>query len=182
MPDPHRPSTPPLDSALAAFLGLGSNLGDRLEHMREAVRHLAAVPHVEIQRVSSLYETAPMGGPADQNWFLNAVVAVRTRLSPGGLLQACRQIEGDLGRVRGERFGPRTMDVDVLLYADHIIKTAELTVPHPRLHERRFVLVPLVEVAPDLQHPTLGRSMSNLLAALAAKDEVRRIAGSDWPQ
>jgi 2-amino-4-hydroxy-6-hydroxymethyldihydropteridine diphosphokinase len=180
MPDPHTPSTPPVDSARVALLGLGSNLGDRLTHMREAVRRLAGVPHVEIERVSSLYETAPMGGPADQGWFLNAVVAVRTRLSPDDLLQACRQIEHDLGRVRGERFGPRTMDMDVLLYADRIIQTAELTVPHPRLHERRFVLVPLVEVAPDLLHPTFGRSLSALLAALSAQDEVRRFDGPDW--
>ncbi|MBN1512050.1 MAG: 2-amino-4-hydroxy-6-hydroxymethyldihydropteridine diphosphokinase [Phycisphaerae bacterium] len=165
---------------MAAFLGLGSNMGDRLTHMREAVRRLAAVPHVEIERVSSLYETAAVGGPADQGWFLNAVVAVRTRLSPSGLLQTCGRIERDLGRVRSERFGPRTMDVDVLLYADQIIRTAELTVPHPRLHERRFVLVPLVEVAPDVQHPTLGQSVSALLAALPVEDEVRRVAGPDW--
>jgi len=169
-----------LDSTVTAFVGLGSNLGDRPTHMRQAVGRLTAGPHVELDRASSLYETAPVGGPADQGWFLNAVVAIRTRLSPGTLLQACQQVETELGRVRGERFGPRTIDVDVLFYADRIIETAELIVPHPRLHERRFVLVPLAEIAPDLLHPALGRSMSALLAALSPTDAVRCVAGPDW--
>jgi 2-amino-4-hydroxy-6-hydroxymethyldihydropteridine diphosphokinase len=148
--------------------------------MREAVCRLAATPQVELERVSSLYETAPVGGPAGQGPFLNAVVAVHTGLPPESLLRACRQIERDLGRVRGERFGPRTIDVDVLLYADRIIETAALTLPHPRLHERRFVLVPLAEIAPGLHHPALGQSMSTLLTALPEAEEARPIAGPDW--
>lgn len=132
-----------------AHLALGSNLGDRLAHLRSAVAGLAATDGVVVEAVSRVYETAPMGGPA-QGRYLNAVVAVATDLTPAQLLAVARRLEDEAGRVRTERFGPRTLDVDVLLVGDERVATPELTVPHPRMWERGFVLAPLADVAPDL--------------------------------
>lgn len=147
----------------AAFLGLGANLGDRLSNLQAAVDLLAAREGVRVLRSSRVYETSPVG-PAQPD-FLNAVLEVRTSLPPRGLLRACLEVEAALGRVRGERWGPRPIDVDVLAYGAERIAEADLEVPHPRLAERAFVLVPLLEIAPDLELPGLGR-----LAALRAPD------------
>ncbi|MFL5766348.1 MAG: 2-amino-4-hydroxy-6-hydroxymethyldihydropteridine diphosphokinase [Actinomycetota bacterium] len=130
---------------VTAYVGLGSNLGNRLENLRSAVRDLARTPGIRFVRSSSVYETAPVGGPEQGN-FLNAVVEVSTELEPVGLLEAMRRIENELGRVRAARFGPRTIDLDLLLYGDEHIEEPELTVPHPRMHERAFVVVPLTEL------------------------------------
>ena len=128
-----------------SFLGLGSNLGDRWAHLRAAV---AGVP--DLVAVSPVYETAPVGGPAGQGPFLNAVVELDTGLGPRQLLEVCRRLEEAAGRVRSQRFGPRTLDVDVLLAGDEQVDEPDLTVPHPRMWERAFVLVPLADLAPDL--------------------------------
>ncbi len=144
-------------------LGLGSNVGDREGNIRAAVAKLAAWPGVTVERVSSLYETAPVGY-ADQPDFLNAVACVKTALAPRELLAACLAVEEALGRVRHERWGPRTVDVDVLFYEDVVLATAELTLPHPRFHERCFVLVPLAEVAGDMP-VYAGRRAAELAAA-----------------
>ena len=128
-----------------SFLGLGSNLGDRWAHLRAAV---AGVP--DLVAVSPVYETAPVGGPAGQGPFLNAVVELDTGLGPRQLLEVCRRLEESAGRVRSRRFGPRTLDVDVLLVGDEQVDEPDLTVPHPRMWERAFVLVPLADLAPDL--------------------------------
>lgn len=128
-----------------AFLGLGSNLGDRCAHLRAAV---AGVP--DLVAVSDVYETEPVGGPEDQGPYLNLVVELDTTLDARGLLEVCRRLEADAGRVREVRWGPRTLDVDVLWVDGHIVDDPELQVPHPRLWERRFVLAPLMELAPDL--------------------------------
>ena len=125
-----------------AFLGLGSNLGDRRKNLREAV---AAIP--DVVAVSRVYETAPVGGP-DQGPYLNIVVRLETEHSPRELLEICREREAEARRVRTVRWGPRTLDVDVLLYGDVRIESDELTVPHPRMWERRFVLAPLSDIAP----------------------------------
>jgi 2-amino-4-hydroxy-6-hydroxymethyldihydropteridine diphosphokinase len=130
-----------------AFLGLGSNLGDRWSHLRAAIDHLATVATL---RVSPVYETAPVGGPEDQGAYLNLVVELETDLSPRELLELCRELEAAAGRVRGERWGPRTLDVDVLLIEGESVDEADLVVPHPRMWVRRFVLAPLRDVAPDL--------------------------------
>ena len=127
-----------------AFLALGSNLGDREATLRYAVDHLPGV-----RALSGVYETDPIGGPDDQGAFLNMVVELETRLDPFSLLDLCRRIEAGAGRERKVRWGPRTLDVDVLLYGDTTITSEELTVPHPRMWERRFVLAPLAEIAPD---------------------------------
>ncbi len=130
---------------MRAFLALGSNLGDRWSHLRRAV---AATP--DVTRTSPVYETAPVGGPSGQGPFLNAVVELDTELSPRQLLDLCRRLEEAAGRVRAERFGPRTLDVDVLLVGDLAVEDPDLVVPHPRMWERPFVLVPLAQLAPDL--------------------------------
>ena len=132
-----------------AHLGLGSNLGDRLGHLQQAVDMLHATKGVTVVAVSHVYETAPVGGP-EQDDFLNAVVAVETTLDPWSLLDVAQACERAAHRVRGERWGPRTLDVDVLRYGDVRIADSRLTVPHPRLHERGFVLAPLRDVAPGL--------------------------------
>ena len=144
------------------FLGLGSNLGDREAAIDRALQELAG-RGFETQLRSSLWLTEPVGGPP-QGWFLNAVVGGSTVLSPEALLAACLDSERALGRVRGVRNGPRTIDVDLLLYGQQRIERPGLVVPHPRLHERRFVLAPLAEIAPQLAHPGLGATMEELLA------------------
>ncbi len=131
-----------------AYLGLGSNLGDRLEHLQRALDALGAADGIEVVAVSSVYETAPVGGPA-QDDFLNAVVAVDTDLAPPALLAVGMTLEARESRVRTVRWGPRTLDVDILLYGDEHVDAPDLQIPHPRMHERGFVLAPLHDVAPD---------------------------------
>ena len=138
------------------YVGVGSNMGDRLENLRVAVRDLARSPDVRVVRSSSVYETAPVGGP-EQGDFLNAVVEISTELEPHALLEALQRIESELGRVRAERFGPRTIDLDLLLYDDEEIDDPHLTVPHPRMRERAFVVVPLTELGAGDTLPHGGR-------------------------
>ena len=132
-----------------AYLALGSNLGDRVAHLQHAVDELARADDVEVSAVSRVYETAPVGGPP-QEAYLNAVVALDTTLAPHDLLALAQRIENRAHRVRNERWGPRTLDVDVLLYDDLELDDPELTIPHPRMWERGFVLAPLRDVAPGL--------------------------------
>jgi len=132
-----------------AYLALGSNLGDRLANLQLALDELAQHAAVDVIAVSRVYETAPVGGP-EQGEYLNAVVALDTSLSPHELLHLAQAIERSAERVRDVRWGPRTLDVDVLLYGDRTIDDGDLTVPHPRMWERAFVLVPLRDVAPEL--------------------------------
>jgi 2-amino-4-hydroxy-6-hydroxymethyldihydropteridine diphosphokinase len=148
-----------------AYLGLGSNLGDRLAHLQAAVDGLAATPDVHVVAVSRVYETAPVGGPP-QDDYLNAVVAVDTVLDPHELLAVAQRLEAGEQRVRAERWGPRTLDVDVLLVGDEHVAEPDLVVPHPRMSERAFVLVPLADVAPDLV-------AAATLEALPDRDDVR---------
>ena len=150
-----------------AYLALGSNLGDRLHHLQSAVDALGAADTVEVVDVSRVYETAPVGGPA-QEAFLNAVVAIDTVLDPHALLALAQRIEHEAHRVRVERWGPRTLDVDVLLYDDVRLDDPDLTVPHPRMWERGFVLAPLRDVAPDLVDP--DASWEGVLVAAVTLD------------
>ncbi len=148
-----------------AYVGVGSNLGDRAATIAKALEALAAEPGVEVVACSQLRETEPVGF-LDQPRFLNGAVALDTSLSPRALLERLLAIERALGRRRdGPRFGPRTIDLDLLLYGDLEVDEPGLTLPHPRLHERRFVLEPLAELAPDLVVPGKG-SLPDLLAAL----------------
>ena len=154
-----------------AYLGLGSNLGDREAMLRAAIAALDATPGVRVTAVSSLYETPPWG-PVPQGPYLNACVALDTTLSPRELLRLCLAIERDHGRERAVRWGPRTLDIDLLLYGDETIDEEGLMVPHPRMTERAFVLVPLAEIAPELAIG--GRSIAESLKALDTS-EIDRI-------
>lgn len=133
---------------MEAFLGLGSNLGDRLATLQGAVDLLGSEPGIRVIRSSRVWETDPVGGP-DQPEFLNAVVEVTTDLEPHDLLSACNRVEATLGRTREVRWGPRTIDIDILLIDALAIDDPTLTVPHPRLHQRAFALMPLLELTPD---------------------------------
>ncbi len=154
------------------YLSLGSNLGDREAHLRAALGRLAA-PDLRVMRISPVYETEPVDFN-DQDWFLNLAVEAETTLEPDELLARIAQIEGDLGRVRTVPKGPRTIDIDILFYGDEVIRSAALEIPHPRLSERRFVLAPLADLAPDLRHPVTGRRVREMLEGAPAA-VVRRI-------
>ena len=149
-------------AAVRVFIGLGSNLGNRNGMLDKACRALAGQPDITVMKISPRYETAPVGGPA-QRKYLNAVAEVRTRLAPAALLEACRHIEITLGRNRRRiRWGPRTIDLDILLYGNAVIRTRSLTIPHPRLCERLFMLQPLNDIAPHARHPVARKTIRTL--------------------
>jgi 2-amino-4-hydroxy-6-hydroxymethyldihydropteridine diphosphokinase len=155
----------------SVFLGLGSNLGDREAALRNACVELRG-RGFRLTVQSPLYETEPLGGPP-QDWFLNQVVGGETALSPQAMLQACLDTEGALGRVRTVPNGPRGIDVDLLLFGDTVIESDQLTLPHPRLHQRLFVLVPLADVAGDQVYPGRGVTITELLRACPDRSMVR---------
>ena len=149
--------------AAVAYIGLGSNLGDRRRNLERALEQLERVPGVEVLAVSRFIETEPVG-PAGQGRYLNAAAALRTALPPGALLEAMQAIEQAQGRDRAaeQRHGPRTIDLDLLLYGQEIIDGPQVTVPHPRMHERPFVLEPLAEIAANALHPAMGVTIESL--------------------
>jgi 2-amino-4-hydroxy-6-hydroxymethyldihydropteridine diphosphokinase len=157
-----------------AFIGLGSNVGDRLQFLRHAVKHLDDTFGVEVTDVSSVYETEPIG-PADQAWFLNAVAAVDTTLSPVTFLHHTQAIERALGRESTYHWGPRTVDLDILLYGDIQVRTATLVIPHAELCNRAFVMIPLLELHPDIVLPD-GTVVSACLRRLTPPQQVKLFA------
>jgi len=148
-------------SGVICFIGIGSNLNDSVEQCIEAFHRLSLVNGIKVLRRSSLYRTEPVGF-AEQNWFINAVVEIRTTLSPCELLDSLHEIEDNMGRVRGQKWGPRAIDLDILLYGQEVIREECMQIPHPELHKRRFVLEPLCELASYVIHPAFGVSARGL--------------------
>jgi 2-amino-4-hydroxy-6-hydroxymethyldihydropteridine diphosphokinase len=161
------------------FLSLGSNVGDREQNIAQAIEAMAS-RGIQVRRQSSLYATEPVDLPM-QSWFLNCVVEAQTELMPRQLLHALQELELDLGRRRLVRSGPRVVDIDILLYGSSVVRAPELEVPHPRMAERRFVLVPLRELAPALRHPTLKKTIAELLAESRDRSQVRRWHPQSFP-
>jgi 2-amino-4-hydroxy-6-hydroxymethyldihydropteridine diphosphokinase len=151
---------------VTAYLGLGSNLGNRLAFLRGGRDSLVSRFDIILRRASGVYETDAVGGPADNPPFLNAVLEVETPLNPRELLTACLTVEEEFGRTRQMEWAPRTLDIDLLLYNDLVVNESDLQIPHRHLQERTFVLAPLIELAPDLLHPTLQQTIRELADAL----------------
>ena len=169
-----------MSSPTDCLIAVGSNLGDRIDHLRAGIAAIAGLDGVEITAVSALYETAPVGGPEQQGPYLNAALRVVTTRDAADLLADLHRIEADRNRVRRIRWGPRTLDLDLLVHGNTVVDTTELHVPHPRQHERRFVLVPVCDVAPDVIHPVLNRRMSDLLADLDVIEGDLTVVAQQW--
>lgn len=161
-------------SEKTVYLSLGSNMGDRAKNLRAAIAALADTG-VRVTKISSLYETEPVD-LREQPWFLNCVVEGQTEIPPQALLKKLREIETRMGSKKLVAKGPRLMDMDILLYGDETIHTPELQVPHPRMHLRRFVLMPLAEIAPDVKHPSWNGTATEMLAQTADQSVVRRVS------
>jgi 2-amino-4-hydroxy-6-hydroxymethyldihydropteridine diphosphokinase len=157
-----------------AFLSLGSNVGDREKNLRAAISRLDSVGSVFA--ISGLYETEPVEFKK-QPWFLNCVVGLETEMAPRELLDSLLALEKAMGRQRTQMKGPRTIDLDILLYGDEVVQEPGLVIPHPALTQRRFVLEPLAEIAPEFEHPVLGKSMGQLRDELPAGQAVRKVGG-----
>ena len=158
-----------------AYLGLGGNLGDRLSTLRQARQKLDETAAVQVNNASFLYLTAPIGGPADQPDYINGVLEITTTLEPLELLHLCQTVEAGFDRQRFVPWGARTLDIDILLYADRVIDTINLKVPHPRLPERGFVLQPLCDLAPYFIHPQHKQTFASLLIKISPLQGVHRL-------
>ena len=168
---------PPTETGAGAYLGLGGNVGDPVASMAEALRRIDAYPDCRVTAVSRLYRTPPWG-KTDQDWFFNAAAAVRTALAPEALLDLCLDIERAMKRVRAERWGPRTLDIDILAYDALGLSAPRLELPHPRMTERAFVLMPLADIAPDLT--IAGKPVTGWLESVGGEGIEVVGEGRDW--
>lgn len=159
---------------VTCFIGLGSNLGKPLDNCLEAIEYLKIIRGSQVLRCSSFYRTEPVGF-LDQEWFINAVIEIRTSLTAQDLFEEIQAIEERMGRQKPVKWGPRIIDLDILLYGQEVIQTGVLTIPHPELHKRRFVLSPLYEIASYAIHPAFGVSVAGLMERLSDKKKVERI-------
>lgn len=157
------------------YIGMGSNLGDKVDHCEEAISEILKVDRHKLLEKSSFYKTRPIGY-TDQDWFVNGVIKIETNLGPSDLLQALKIIESRMGRVKTFQGGPRTIDLDILFYDETETHGETLEIPHPRLHERQFVLAPLAEIEPDLLHPVRKETIRELLESLREDQGVERIS------
>lgn len=155
-----------------AYIALGSNMGDRFGYLTQAIILLESHENIAVENTSSIYETDPVGF-TDQDQFLNMAIQVRTSLGPMELLDTCLEIELKLGRKREMKWGPRTLDLDILLFSHENIETEKLTIPHPRMSERAFVILPLLEMDPNLTLPNMKESLKNCLLSIPDREGVR---------
>ncbi len=162
----------PWEVCQEVFVGFGSNVGGPVARVREAVARLAQLPRVKVIRVSSLYKTEPVG-LEEQDWFVNGVARLESGLGPRELMRGLLAVEKAMGRTRTIQGGPRVIDLDLLLFGDLVMEEEDLRIPHPRLHERRFVLVPMCEVAPYALHPVLKKEMADILKGLEDTKSVQ---------
>lgn len=163
------------EAELLAYIGLGSNLGDREGNLRKALDKIGSAVGLNVLRVSSFHESEP-AGPPDQPDFVNAVAEVQTSLAPRSLLEVLQRIELEMGRTRSRPWGPRLIDLDILLYGEHWVSERDLVIPHPMMHLRRFVLGPLCELVPDGEHPLLGLRFSQLLRRVELEASGQRLS------
>jgi 2-amino-4-hydroxy-6-hydroxymethyldihydropteridine diphosphokinase len=161
-------------NGVISFISLGSNMGNPVERCREGIEQLKAVKGSQVLRRSSFYRTEPVGF-LDQEWFINAVIEMRTSLPARALMQELQAIESRMGRQKPVKWGPRIIDLDILFFGQEVIQTDDLAVPHPELHKRRFVLAPLHEIAPYAIHPAFGVSVAGLMERLSDKSKVEKI-------
>lgn len=167
---------PTANAMYSVYIGFGSNIGDRLAHIQNAIHALSKTEGITLQKISSIYKTDPIGYEA-QAEFLNGVAAIQTSLAPLSLLHTLKNIETAIGRKHRIRWGPREIDLDILIYGDLCLQTEKLVIPHPEMHLRRFVLAPLAEVAPDLVHPVLKGTIQTLLQGLEDDTSVIKKEG-----
>lgn len=167
---------PTANAMHSVYIGFGSNIGDRLAHIQNAIHALSKTEGIALQKISSVYKTDPVGYEA-QAEFLNGVAAIQTDLPPLSLLHALKDIEITVGRQHRIHWGPREIDLDILIYGDMCLQTEKLVIPHPEMHLRRFVLVPLAELAPDLVHPVFQETVHTLLDSLEDDKSVLKKEG-----
>lgn len=163
-----------MEKTVHAYIGIGSNRGDKLLNICEGIKRIGMLPDTHIKKRSGIYITEPVGYK-DQEWFINCVVEIETKLNPWQLLYSLKSIEGDFFREKGIRFGPRELDLDIILYGDMVIRSDDLEVPHPRYRERGFVLIPLCEIAADMRDPEAGITIRQLRKNLVSHEIVVKL-------